>query len=76
MLTEYRQNKTAKYSTNFKARYKLYKEQKNLIQSMIYNGDKIPIKMLQEFNENYTIVKKLYHDKKMELYTKQLFKAR
>lgn len=64
-----------KYSQNLTARYKLYKRQKNLIQSMIYNGDKIPIKMLQEFNENFTIVKKLYHDEKMTYYTKQLLKS-
>jgi len=61
-----------KYSQNLTARYKLYKKQKNLIQSMIYNGDKIPIKMLQEFNENFTIIKKLYHDEKMSYYSKLL----
>jgi hypothetical protein len=67
---------TMKYSRNLTARYKLYKEQKNHIQSMIYNGDKIPVKMLQEFNENFTIVKKLYHDEKLESYTKLLCKSR
>lgn len=65
-----------KYSQNLTARYKLYKKQKNLIQSMIYNGDKIPIKILQEFNENFTIIKKLYHDEKMKAYDKILLKSR
>lgn len=65
-----------KYSRNLTARYRLYKEQKNLIQSMIDNKDKIPVKMLQEFNENFTIVKKLYHDEKMKFYDKLLLKSR
>jgi hypothetical protein len=67
---------TAKYSRNLTARYKLYKEQKNIIQSMIDNGDKVPIKMLQEFNENFTIVKKLYHDEKFESYNTIFKKSR
>lgn len=54
-----------KYSRNLTARYKLYKYQKNLIQSMIYNGDKVPITLLQDYNENKEIVKKLYHSEKM-----------
>jgi hypothetical protein len=65
-----------KYSRNLTARYKLYKEQKNHIQCMIDNKDKIPVKMLQEFNENFTIVKKLYHAEKMKAYDKLLLKSR
>lgn len=54
----------------------MYKYQKNLIQSMIYNGDTIPNTLLQNYNENFRIVKELYYNEKMKSYDKILLKAR
>lgn len=61
-----------KCSRNLTVRYKLCRYQKNLIQSMIYNGDKIPVTLLQEYNENKEIVKKLYKSEKMKQADKML----